>query len=309
MGIGQNTPPEEGYCYPNISAFGKGRAVPFQASPEKAFLELFGSTVLPPEEARRKLSVKTNLMDFLKEDAKRIERQLTPAERERFANYTGAFESLRVRENRIADYAGRIAEHAPEFTDLYRSPVETDRQDCQFNIATAALVTGLTNVVTLRPDTLGTVYTGFGIQGTGLHAVGHGKEADNGWSAAKVRKEVDRHHLGLIANMAKKLDAIPEGEGTMLDNTLIVYTSCNGGAHHAGIEHWPFVLVGGVNGKLRTGRYLQYPTYKKEGHRTIANLYMALLEASGTAYGDHFGQPDSVLKDFDTDGPLAELLA
>jgi hypothetical protein len=307
--LGQNTPPENGYCYPNISAMGKARAVPFQASPEKAFLELFGNTVLPPDEARRKLTAKSNLMDFLKEDAKRIERELTPAERERFANYTGAFESLRVRENLKADYTGRIAAHAPEFTDLYRSPIETDRQDCQFNIATAALVTGLTNVVTLRPDTLGTVYTGFGIQGTGLHAIGHGKEADNGWDAVKTRKEVDRHHLGLSANMATKLDAIPEGEGTMLDNTLIVYTSCAGGSHHGGSSDWPFVLVGGIQDKLRMGRYLQFPTYKQERHRTIANLYMALMHAAGLPYGDHFGQRDSVLKDFDTDGPLAELLA
>mgnify|MGYP003635555502 CR=1 FL=1 len=307
--LGQNTPPEDGYCYPNISSMGKSRPVPFQASPEKSFMDLFGTTILPEEEARKNLTVKSNLMDFLKQDAKRIEGQLNPDERERFQNYTNAFESLQMRERSKASYTGRIEKHAPEFTDLYTSGVETDRQQCQFNIATAALISGLTNVVTLRPDTLGTVYTGFGIKGTGLHAIGHGKEADNGWDAARTRREIDKHHIKLIAEMAGKLKATPEGDGTMLDNTLIVYTSCAGGSHHGGADDWPFVMLGGVRNKLKMGQYLQFPTYQQKGHRTIANLYMSIMNAAGTSYGDHFGQRDTVLKDFDVDGPLSEMLS
>jgi hypothetical protein len=307
--LGQNTPPENGYCYPNISAKGKLQPMPFQASPEKAFLELFGNAVMSPQEAKRKLTVKSNLMDFLRQDAKRISSQLNLDERERFGHYTEAFESLRVRETKKASLSQVIKDKAPEFTNLYQSQVETERQQCQFNIATAALITGLSNVVTLRPDTLGTVYTGFGIKATGLHAIGHGREADNGWSAERTRREVDKHHLSLIAKMAQKLDGIPEGDGSMLDNTLIVYTSCAGGSHHAGQEDWPFVLVGGLRKRLKMGQYLQFPTYQKPGHRTIANLYLAIQEAAGIQTNDHFGQPDTVLKDFDISGPLSEILA
>jgi len=307
--LGQNTPPENGYCYPNISAKGKLQPLPFQASPEKAFLELFGNAVMSPTEATRKLTVKSNLMDFLRQDAKRISSQLNANERERFGHYTEAFESLRVRETKKALLSNVIKDKAPEFTDLYKSQVETDRQRCQFNIATAALVTGLSNVVTLRPDTLGTVYTGFGIKATGLHAIGHGREADNGWTAQRTRREIDKYHLSLIAEMAGKLDRIPEGDGSMLDNTLIVYTSCAGGSHHAGQEDWPFVLVGGVRQRLKMGQYLQFPTYLNAGHRTVANLYLAIQEAAGIQTADHFGQPDTVLKDFDVSGSLSEILA
>jgi hypothetical protein len=94
----------------------------------------------------------------------------------------------------------------------------------------------------------------------------------------------------------------------MLDNTLIVYTSCAGGSHHGGQEDWPFVLVGGVRKKLKMGRYIQFPTYRRAGHKTIANLYMTVMDASGVRYGEHFGQPDTQLKDLKVTGPLRELL-
>ena len=67
----------------------------------------------------------------------------------------------------------------------------------------------------------------------------------------------------------------------MLDNTLIVYMSCAGGSHHGGQRDWPVVLVGGSGKKLKMGRYLHYPSYQKEGHKSIANAYMAILEAAG----------------------------
>lgn len=306
--LGQNTPPEDGYCYPNISAKGESQAVPFQASPEKAFMELFGYAVLPEDEAQRKLDVRKNLMDFLGEDARRIEQQLNSDERARFQNYTTAFESLRAREVKRAEMADRIQRDAPEFTDNYSSQVETIRQECQFNIATSALITGLTNVVTLRPDTLGTVYSGLGFR-AGLHAIGHGGEAAEGIASPEARKMIDAYHLEMIAAMAKRLSETPEGNGSMLDNTLIVYMSCSGGSHHGGQRDWPFVLVGGLGDRMRTGRYLQYPTYLNPGHKTIANLYLAIQEAARLQTGEQFGQPDSLLRDLDIRGPLDELLA
>jgi hypothetical protein len=114
--------------------------------------------------------------------------------------------------------------------------------------------------------------------------------------------------LGMVAKMALKLKEIPEGNGNMLDNTLIVYTSCAGGQHHDGQRDWPFVLVGGMNQKVKMGRYLQFPSYQNKGHRTIANLYLTLLQAAGLETRDTFGQLDSQLKDFDLKGPLTNLL-
>ena len=125
----------------------------------------------------------------------------------------------------------------------------------------------------------------------------------------EARAAVERLHLDGIAEMAGKLDSIPEGDGTMLDHTLIVYMSCSGGDHHGGQADWPFLLVGGSSGRLRMGRYLEFPKYREGGHRTIGNLYLSFMKAAGMNPPVSFGQPDSNLKDLDLAGPLAELMA
>ena len=303
--------PEESYCYPNISAYKPGMPVAYQGSPRKAFVELFGAAVATPEQLERQLTLNGNLMDFLSEDARRVGRKLSGDDKERFALYLDSFESLRNIEQKKAALTDRIRLHAPELDDRYDSMTPTDRIHAQFEIGTAALIAGLTNVVTLRPDTLGVQYSGLGLNGVSVHAIGHMQEnrAPNGWSGLQARMEIEKFQLNYIAEMAKKLERIPEGDGNMLDNTLIVYMSCMGGGHHGPVSDWPFVLIGGMADKLKMGRYIEYPKYREEGHRTIANLYLSLMHAAGMEAPETFGQLDSNLKDLDLTGPLAELMA
>lgn len=301
--------PEESYCYPNISAAKKGMPVPYQGSPRKAFVELFGSAVATPEKLERKLALNGNLMDFLTEDARRVERQLSAEDKERFALYTESFESLRIMEEKKSQLTGKLKQHAPELSDRYDSLAPKPRIESHFELATAALIAGLTNVITLRPDTLGVKYSELGLSES-VHNLGHLQDGigSNGWNGHQARMEVEKVHLNCVAEMAKKFERIPEGNGTMLDNTIIVYMSCAGGDHHGGQTDWPFVLVGGMANKLKMGRYIEYPKYRETGHRTIANLYQSLMQAAGLETPETFGQLDANLKDLDLSGPLAELM-
>jgi hypothetical protein len=118
-----------------------------------------------------------------------------------------------------------------------------------------------------------------------------------------------QHRGGRLYLHAMKLDSIKEGNGTVLDNTLIVYMSDSGEDHHGSCEIWPTVLVGTLGGRLKTaGRHLQFPKYKGAGHRTITNFYLSLLRAVGDQR-EQFGDSDPELADIDTSGPLAEILA
>ena len=92
-----------------------------------------------------------------------------------------------------------------------------------------------------------------------------------------------------------------------MDNTLIVYTSCSGESQHSVGNRWPFLLLGNLGGKIRMGRYLQYPMEPKPQSRTINALYTTLLHAVG-APRDRFNLAGS-LKDLDRGGLLPELLA
>ncbi|OUW77985.1 MAG: hypothetical protein CBD74_11525 [Saprospirales bacterium TMED214] len=302
--------PEDSYCYPNLSAYGAAKPVAYQASPRKAFLELFGAAVASPEQLKKKLALNGKLMDFLTEDARRVEKQLSGDEKERFALYMNSFESLRSIDEKKAALTGRIREHAPELTDRFDSMAPSARIESHFEIATAALIAGLTNVITLRPDTLGVKYTELGLSNS-VHSLGHLQEnmASNGWTGHQARMEIEKLQLKQIAEMAQKFNSIPEGNGTMLDNTMIVYMSCSSGDHHCAGHDWPFVLLGGMGGKLTAGRYLEYPKYGDKGHRTVSSLYLTLMHAAGMQTPGTFGQPDSNLKHLDLTGPLEQLMA
>ena len=125
----------------------------------------------------------------------------------------------------------------------------------------------------------------------------------------KLRMTIRRFHAERLAGLAKRLDSVKEGDGTVLDNTLIVYLSDSGEAHHGFLKVWPTVLLGNLGGRLKSGgRFLQYPEYGLNGHRTMANLYLALLHAVGDRR-ESFGEKDRELADINTTGPLSELLA
>lgn len=305
---GQVSVPDDAYVYPNLSAYRRGRGVAYQASPTKAFQELFGSAAMSPAELKQEAAIQRNLMEFLQGDARRIRGRLGAADKERFDAYVDTFESLRSREQKKAALKERIARHAPRYvSDKYQSMTHMDRMECQFELGAAALLAGLTNVITLRPDTLGSQYQKLGTANLGLHAIGHGAGVADGTDSVELRRRIDGYHMGLIARLAARLASVPEGDGTVLDNTLIVYTSCAGGKHHGGLSDWPFVLLGHCGGALRTGRYLQYPSYGTLGHRTLGNLYLSILRAGGIAGAERFGQPDPGLRDLDLRGPLDQL--
>jgi hypothetical protein len=110
--------------------------------------------------------------------------------------------------------------------------------------------------------------------------------------------------------MAKQLEDTPEGNGTMLDNTLIVYMSDAPDTHHSTGFEWPLVIVGNLKGKMKLGgKYVNYPGYGKAGHRTVGCLYNSFLRSVG-AKQETFGRidPDLDLQAMQT-GPLTELMA
>ena len=301
--------PEDSYCYPNLSAYGTAKPVAYQGSPRKAFLELFGAAIASPRELEKKVSLNGNLMDFLTEDARRVEKQLSGDDKERFAQYMDSFDSLRKIEEKKAALTDRIKKYAPEQTGRFDSTAPSGRIESHFEIASAALIAGLTNVITLRPDTLGVKYSELGLTNS-VHALGHlqDNKASNGWTGHQARMEIEKLHLQQIAKMAKKFADIPEGNGSMLDNTMIVYMSCSSGDHHCAGHDWPVILLGGMGEKLKAGRYLEYPKYGSKGHRTVGNFYLSLMQAAGMKTSDSFGQLDSNLKDLELKGPLQELM-
>lgn len=104
---------------------------------------------------------------------------------------------------------------------------------------------------------------------------------------------VNQFFVQQVAYIAKRLDAIQEGEQTLLDNTMLLYLSSMLNGHHH-VKDLPVVLLGGGGSQIQGGRVLHY---KDQPNRQICRLYLSLMDKMGVQT-DHFG---------DADQPLAEI--
>lgn len=297
----------QGVTFPSISAKGKGQQLPFQQNPMAAFENLFGS-ILEGGDLKKKYTRTGNVLDAISADISKLQKNLPAGEQEKLGHYLNGFEALRDRRVKLVSMQKALKVNAPDLDDKYTSRFKTHHLEAHFDMASAALISGLTNVVTVHADGLDSVYSGIGI-GNNVHAIGHGAGYAT-LSAQDCRNAIRTFHIDLIAAMAARLKAVPEGDGTMLDNTIIVYTSDNAARHHSIGVDWPMLVVGNMGGKLKSnGRYLAYPQYDRPKHKhTICNWFTTLCHLAGVPQ-DLFGQPDMALgKANDQSGPLNELL-
>ena len=305
---GGGDPIPQGTIYPGLSALAAGRELPFQASPDQAYDQLFGSA-LGSAQGRKRYNLESGMLDFLSDDIKRLQKEVPAPEQEKLNHYLLAFDELQERRKKLATMQDIIKNGAPKLTATFASELGTDRLESHFALAASCLITGLSNGVTIRMDNLEHVYHGLGLTEQNVHAIGHGT-GSNGKSSEECRDVIRSYHVKLMAGLAKKLRSVPEGDGTMLDNTMIVYLSDAGEAHHGALHEWPFLVLGGCGGRLNIpGNYIRMPDYGHPGHRTIGNFYTSLLNAYGDPV-EHFGDPDFELEreGLPQRGPVSSLI-
>ncbi len=286
---------------PVCSAWDAGKPIATQTRPDLVYQALYGDV------AQKSLAENGKALDQVTDEIKRAQANLTAEDREHFERYLDAFESLDAQQLGLQGLARR------DRGDPSRKPgeddvghVESKRLAAMFELAGAALVGGLTNVVTLCSgmcDPNGT-YEGLGFD-IPVHSLGHFHGVgDKSWQ--EIYTLMRKEHLGHVARLVERLEAIPEGDGTVMDNTLIVYTSDAAETHHSAGDQWPFVLIGNLGGQLRSGRYIDYPGVKKPGNRIINALYCTLEQAAGSMRGEF--NLDDELRKIEPGGPLNELL-
>jgi hypothetical protein len=301
--VGLAVPPNAGSVFTaSVSASAPKKPLSMICQPQVAFQTLFGSVA--EGEAARVFNSRNKLLDWIRSDVRRVRESLPAMDREKLDAYLDAFDQIRGRQDKLTTVKDRLKTHQPA-TDKFKSDKNTDRFESQCAIAAAALAGGLTNAVTIDgAGGIGAYHTwkALGVEIDG-HAIGHQEGPDH--LSVPIRK----YHAERVADLARRLDSIKEGDGTMLDNTLIVWMSDSGERHHGYCGEWPLVLVGGMGNRLKTaGRFLQYPAYGTAGNRTIRNFYLALLHAVGDRR-DKFGDLDPEMPAKDQEGPLAEILA
>jgi hypothetical protein len=235
-----------------------------------------------------------SVLDAVLETADDLRRRISVADRRKLDEY---FDSVRDVEQRIASAGqrGELQGWKPtlEKPDMPRPPdgipqdiAEHMRLMC--DILVLAFQTDTTRIVTLKlnndhsalrfPNLPRTDNPAQGIDYMIHHLLSHSDGAD--WLT------VNRFFTEQLAHVARRLDAIQEGERTALDNSLILYcSSMMAGAKHDN-DQLPMVMLGRAGGKMETGRVLDY---SKAENRQMCRLYMSLMEKMGVrekSFGD-----------------------
>lgn len=188
-------------------------------------------------------------------------------------------------------------------------------------IAAAALACDLTRVVTLQIDQLSN--DEFGAPPGDVHAdFAHQTNSDP--EAARWMTEYNRRHTDIFAHLIGQLQAYPDGSGTLLDSTAVVWISELANGPHE-LDKIPIVLAGRAGGALKTGRYVSYandipnpfehPNWGAEVRRPIgpghSHLWVSLMQAMGMS-NNSIGSTSVVTRDgnnttLDLTGPLRRL--
>ena len=259
--------------------------LPMENNPQVVFERLFGDGGTATQRQSRRLQA-VSLLDAVTDQIQSLQRTLPSTDRERLELF---LTDVREIERRIQKTAARSTENLaiPERPAGIPENIE-EHIKLMMDLQVLAWQADITRVTTflLACELSNDVYPASGVRDS-FHILSHHSNIE----ANKARFAVlNRYHVGLLAYLLGKLAASPDGEGTLLDHSFVLYGSgmSDGNQHNHG--PLPIVLAGRAGGTLETGRHLR----NKDG-TTMSNLLLALLHALGIEQ-DSFG---------DSTGPLS----
>ena len=250
--------------------------------PRLAFERLFGSG--DTHQRRERNQVRRSILDVVSEDAKTLINKVGDTDRRKLDEY---FSGVRELEMRIEMTEAQDREALPDL-DVPYGRIEAFREHARlmFDLLVVAFQTDATRVATFMLDNAGgnRSYTEIGVK-EAHHGLSHHRNDPE--TVAKIEK-IDRYLVEQYAYFLEKLDSVADGEGTLLDNSMILYGSALGDGNRHTHHDLPIVLAGGAGGKIQTGRRMQYPTDTPMG-----NLFLSMLDVMGTpaeTFGDSSGR-------------------
>lgn len=282
-----------------LSASGAGQPIFMHSNPNHLYQMLYGG--ISTGNIRLQHEARSSMLSQIEKLAAAKGQSLPSAERQRYGQFVQGFEDVNGLRDRLDTVSDHLRKFAPEVDSRYTSPeFETDWHDALLEIGISALTSGITNTLTIgsgRGEIFG-AWKGLGVTEQG-HNLGHMDQPDN-----PIWIKIRQYNSRMLVKIMESLESVPEGSGTMMDHTLIVYTSNNADKQHTNGANWPVMLLGNLDGAFKTGCFTQL-----DGKRPINSLYTSLLRAVGQNV-DRFNMDDKLAKQFDSsNGPLKEVLA
>jgi hypothetical protein len=257
--------------------------------PQLVFDRLFGTEQGTPEERARRAKYRRSILDLVADDAGRLSKTLGQTDRRKLDEY---FTSVREIETRI-EQAQKSAElEKPDFEIPEGIPSDlTQHIRLMYDLLVMAFRTDSTRIATFMLANEGSNqrYSPVGVK-QGHHQLSHHRDKED--MVADLRK-IDHYLIEQFAYFLQKMSDTKEGEGTLLDNSMIVYGSGLGDGNRHRHDDLPIVLAGRGGGTIQPGRHIRY-----EQETPLNNLFLAMLHRVG-ANVENFGDSSGVLKEID----------
>ena len=259
--------------------------LPMENSPQVVFERLFGDGNNAAVRLARKKQ-DSSILDSVSEKVARLQAKLDPGDRARLGEY---LDDVREIERRIQKAAQQSANEA----NIPEAPVGIpeafeDHLKLMFDLQVLAYRAEITRISTLMyaRDTSGATYPASGVR-DGFHTASHHSNVRANMDKFAL---INRYHVQMLAYLLEKLRTTPDGDGNLLDHSVVLYGSSMSNGNQHDHDPLPIVVAGGASGQLQGGRHLKFAP-----HTPMSNLMLALLDKMGVRQ-DSFGDSTAKLE-------------
>ena len=282
----------EGYScvYTNtISWASPSTPLPMELNPQVVFERMFGSGSSPEQRAARRHR-NQSILDSIGDKISHLRREISVPDRSRLDSFT---DNVREIERRLEIAAGATTAAPEDFAVPPGIPQSFDDHiKLMFDLQALAFQADITRVGTmlLARDLTGRVYPESDAPTLGFHGGSH-----HGEDPARIDEfsKINQYHVKMLAYFIDKLANTEEGNGSLLDHSLVLYGSNMGNPnqhHHYDVPH---VILGGNNGRIEGGRHIAYPTKSVPTGNLLLSL-LAQFDIHQDGIGDSTGMLDHI---------------
>lgn len=278
---------DSGYscAYTNTVSWSNDKtAIPIEDNPRRVFERLFGETTDPAIREER-MRTQRSILDFVREETARLTPGLDARDKNKLEQYMDSVRDVERRIQRAEEQ--KSAAPLPQMARPLGIPENyADHAKLMMDLQVLAYQADLTRVVTLMMGREGSAmsYPHIGVP-DGHHPCTHHQN-----DPEKIAKTImiNQHHVELFSYMLERMRSTPDGDGSLLDHSMLLYgSSISDGNQHLHTD-LPLVMAGRAGGRLKTGRHLRF-----EESTPMTNLLLSMLDKANVPLdklGDSTGE-------------------